>query len=362
MDIKIDEIVKQVIKEVKTTDAAKCGNIPPRTERIPERAKAAYLTEPENYEIKTFDMPVPGEKEILVRMEGCIVPETDAQEFLKGIPGYQCPAIGEEGTGRVIKTGGSDVKDVHGRVIKEGDVVTALGAVNTKRAGYGDRQREARPCGWYSSYVILREDMQILQMNGMDLDSRMLYRQACDAAASMSRICKLYKPEKYAKIAVAGCQSMGLLVIAALKCAGFSDIIAIDDSEERLALAMKLGARHKAAFSCRNGMQGMVEKTKECFGGSLADLVLQCVELPGGMSIARRFAGNGGNTADLTKRVRTRLTKEAYAQGEKVLSLAQTAQIPLYRLITHRFHLEEINEANWTVLSGKGHVCALLNR
>ena len=63
---------------------------------------------------------------------------------------------------------------------------------------------------------------------------------------------------------------------------------------------------------------------------------------------------DGGNTADLTKHVRTSLTKEAYSAGEKILRLAQTAELPLYRLITHRFHLEEIGQANWTVLSGKG--------
>ena len=162
--------------------------------------------------------------------------------------------------------------------------------------------------------------------------------------------------------AIASVVGIILIAIAALKCAGFSDIIAIDEDESRLALAEVIGARHKVLFTCKNGMQGMVEKARTCFGGELADLVLQCVELPGGNSIARRFARNGGNTADLTKRVRTQLTREAYSQGEKVIRLAQTAEIPLYRLITHRFHLDEINQANWTVLSGTGHVCAVLNR
>lgn len=366
MDAKIDEIVKQVINEVKTSAAGqntvKADRQLQPDNRIQSEGKGACLTGPENYEIKQFEIPVPGEKEVLVRVEGCIVSESDAQEFLKGIPGYQCPAVGEEGTGRVVKVGSSPVKDIHGRVIKEGDLVTTLGSVNGKKSGYGDKKKECRPSGWYSSYVLLREDMKILQMNDLDQDSRMLYRQASEAAASVDRICKLYKPETYAKIAVAGCRTAGLLTIAALKCAGFSDIIAIDEDEECLALAEKMGARHKVLFTCKNGVQGMVEKTKSCFGGELADLALQCVELPGRNSIVRRFVRAGGNTADMTKRVRTQLTREAYSQGEKVLRLAQTAEIPLYRLITHRFHLEEINQANWTVLSGAGHICAVLNR
>lgn len=351
MDVKIDEIVKQVIAEVKTGGKDPAASM----------GKGACLTEPEHYELRDFDLPVPGPKEILVRVEGCIVSREDADEFLKGIPGYQCPVIGEEGTGTVVRTGG-EVKDVHGRLIQEGDRVVALGQVNAKAAGYGDRKKAAQPCGWYTSYILLREDMRILQMNGFDMDSRLLFRQASRAAASVERICKLYKPEKYTRIAVVGCGTEGLLVTAALKCAGFSDIIAVDGDEKRLAEAQKLGAKHKVVFSCRNGMQGMVEKTKACFNGNLADLALQCEELPGGTSIARRFVRSGGSTADLTKHVRTSLTKEAYTAGEKILRLAQTAELPLYRLITHRFHLEEIGQANWTVLSGKGNVCAVLNR
>lgn len=351
MDVKIDEIIKQVVEEVKTG----------RKHSEASMGRGACLTEPEHYEIRQFELPVPGPKEVLVRVDGCIVSESDAEEFLKGIPGYQCPVIGEEGSGTIVRTGG-EVKDIHGRILREGDRVAALGRVNTRTAGYGERKKEIRPAGWYASYILLKEDMQILQMNGFDMDSRLLLKQASRAASAVARACKLYKPEKYERIAVVGCGTMGLLVTAALKCAGFSDIIAVDEDERRLADAQKLGAGHKVIFDCRNGMQGMVEKTKQCFGGNLADLAFQCKELPGGVSIARRFVRNGGNIADLTKHVRTSLTKEAYSEGEKVLRLAQTAELPLYRLITHRFHLDEIDQANWTVLSGRDIVCAVLNR
>ena len=109
MDVKIDEIVKQVIKEVKNGASGKDtvnDGIQLRPDaRIRPEGKGAFLTGPENYEIKQFDVPFPGEKEVLVRVEGCIVSEPDAQEFLKEIPGYQSPAVGGEGTGRVVKVG-----------------------------------------------------------------------------------------------------------------------------------------------------------------------------------------------------------------------------------------------------------------
>ena len=90
MDVKIDEIVKQVIAEVKTGGKDCAASI----------GKGACLTEPEHYELRDFDLPVPGPKEILVRVEGCIVSREDADEFLKGIPGYQCPVIEKKGRGQ----------------------------------------------------------------------------------------------------------------------------------------------------------------------------------------------------------------------------------------------------------------------
>lgn len=359
MEIKIDNIVKQVIQEVQKEN---CKTYAQRIEKVsvPEKGKVAILSEAENYQISEIILPEVGDREVLVKMEGCIVSEDDAGEFLKGA-GYQIPVVGEEGTGKVVKVGGN-VKDVYGRVIQEGDKVSVLGSVNLKKAGYGDKSREFKSVGWYSSYVVLKENMKILQMNEFDLDSRMLYRKVSQAASSVDRILKLYKPEKYSRIAVAGCGETGLLVIAALKCAGFSDIIAIDEDNDRLDLAEIFGAKYKVMFQCRSGMHGLVEKVKECLGGELADLAVQCTELPGGNSIPRRFVKSGGNVADLSKHMKSCLTREAYSQGEKMLRLAQTLEIPLYRLITHRFHLEELNQANWTVLSGKTHVCAVLNR
>ena len=288
MDAKIDEIVKQVINEVKTSAAGqntvKADRQLQPDSRIQSEGKGACLTGPENYEIKQFEIPVPGEKEVLVRVEGCIVSESDAQEFLKGIPGYQCPAVGEEGTGRVVKVGSSPVKDIHGRVIKEGDLVTTLGSVNGKKSGYGDKKKECRPSGWYSSYVLLREDMKILQMNDLDQDSRMLYRQASESAASVDRICKLYKPETYAKIAVAGCRTAGLLTIAALKCPNIHlvgvreypqpylaqcDAFCLPSHMEGLPISL-LEAAALGIPACVSAVGGMVNVVKDGENGLLA--------------------------------------------------------------------------------------------
>ena len=64
MDAKIDEIVKQVINEVKASAAGqntvKADRQLQPDSRIQSEGKGACLTGPEHYEIKQFEIPVPG--------------------------------------------------------------------------------------------------------------------------------------------------------------------------------------------------------------------------------------------------------------------------------------------------------------
>ena len=41
---------------------------------------------------------------------------------------------------------------------------------------------------------------------------------------------------------------------------------------------------------------------------------------------------------------------------------AAEKDLPLYRLITHRYRLEEINEAHWSAIRGEGLAIAVFNR
>ena len=46
----------------------------------------------------------------------------------------------------------------------------------------------------------------------------------------------------------------------------------------------------------------------------------------------------------------------------KFLAKAAELKLPLYKLITHRYKLEEINEAMWTVVREEGLGIAVFNR
>lgn len=362
MERNIDEIVKQVIEEV----WAEQKQIVCEPRKSSDRGRTAYLKEAQHYEIKTFDIPSPKEKELLVRTEGCLVTAEDAKNFLKAGSGYSYDSVGGSGTGVIVKKGSGIVKDINGTVLKDGDHVITLRSSYLKRTGYSvnirSLEKEEARYGWYSSHRILNEEMEILQVNDLDMESRMLLFKAAQAVMSVDRICKLYKLGSDAKIIILGCKEAGLLTTAILKCRGISNIIAVDIDKEKLDVAKQLGAKHTILFHPKTGLIGAADKVRSYFGGEMSDLVIMSEEVTGGIPMVRRFVKQNGYVADLTSNYNFHLTKEVYRQGIEFLYRAKEERIPLYRLVTHRFHLEELDQANWTVLSGKGISSVVQNR
>jgi len=136
MDIKIDEIVKQVLSEID----APSRPVQPKTtfvlEETPaltgrEVGKTAVLDSQEDYMIKNYVLPEVGPKEILVCVEGCMISPSDVTEFLKERRAAGSSAQGQEGTGIIVKVGSENLQDAKGNVLKVGDKVIAA-----KKAGW----------------------------------------------------------------------------------------------------------------------------------------------------------------------------------------------------------------------------------
>ena len=119
MDIKIDEIVKQVLSEID----APSRPVQPKTtfvlEETPaltgrEVGKTAVLDSQEDYMIKNYVLPEVGPKEILVCVEGCMISPSDVTEFLKERRAAGSSAQGQEGTGIIVKVGSENLQDAKG--------------------------------------------------------------------------------------------------------------------------------------------------------------------------------------------------------------------------------------------------------
>ena len=60
--------------------------------------------------------------------------------------------------------------------------------------------------------------------------------------------------------------------------------------------------------------------------------------------------------------VRRYYSVKEYEECFEILDKAAQLKLPLYRLITHRYSLEEVNEAHWNAVCDQGLVVAVFNR
>lgn len=96
----IEQIVRQVLDSMNGKAAA-----PAASGEIPATAHVAMLTGIEKFEIKEYPMPVVGDDDILVKVEGCGVCGTDAHEYKRDPFSLIPVALGHEGTGEIVKMG-----------------------------------------------------------------------------------------------------------------------------------------------------------------------------------------------------------------------------------------------------------------
>lgn len=382
MDIKIDEIVKQVLNEAGIQTPGASAAVLEKTPEFTgcEMGRCAVLASPETYEIKEYGLPEIGGKEILIRVEGCVVSPSDTAEFVKEKRTGQAALLGQEGTGVIVKLGSSALRDAKGSLLKVGDRVVAVkkarGSVSTF---CGNAVNPGAAAGWYGNYVALQAGNQLYQANELDLESRLLTETAIAVNSAVERTSKLNRLDDTKKVIVLGCGLAGLITIAALKCKGIYHVIGIDGDENALKLAREFGAEETVDYRVKNGVAGVQEKIRQPFGGSLADVVFHCTLSTAGKNSAKRFIKSGGAVCELGyvlggSRASTKYYEESMPVGGRFhsakdyedcfafLNKAAEKNLPLYKLVTHRYKLEQINEAHWAAIRGEGLAIGVFNR
>lgn len=383
MDIKIDEIVKQVLSEAGAAGRSRKAFTLEKKFAYTgsEMGKTAVLQSPENYELKEHKLPEIGGKEILVQVEGCCVAPSDTTEFMKEKRVGQAVLTGQQGTGVIVKLGSTSLCDARGNVLKVGDRVVAVKKAGGFASSYGRNRTGSGQAinGWFSNYVILQAGSQIYQVNDLDLESRLLTETAIAVNSAVQRAGKLSRLDMAGRAVVMGCGLEGLMAVAVLKCMGVYDIVVIDGDEGQLKLAKEFGAREAIDYRDKKGMAGVLEKLKRYFGGHLADVVFQCTASSLGRSTAKRLVKASGHVCELgyvlgKGKAVSKYYEESmpvggrfyssrdYEECFEFLGKATENHIPLYRLITHRYLLEQINEAHWASIREEGLVIAVFNR
>ncbi|MBR7132139.1 MAG: zinc-binding dehydrogenase [Clostridia bacterium] len=390
----IERIVKQVIGEIQgAAPAKKSGGAVPATSRV------AMLTSLENFDIKEYPIPPLGDDDILVKVEGCGVCGTDAHEFKRDPFGLIPVVLGHEGTGEVVAMGKNVKKDSAGKPLNIGDkVVTCMifkdnpditmFDLNKQNVGGADvfgllPDDDIHLNGWFADYMVVRGGSTIFNVSDLDLDSRILIEPAAVLIHAVERAKTTGILRFNSRVAVQGCGPIGLLCIAILRTMGIENIVAIDGEEKRLEFAKEMGAERSVNFKNYKGIEELTAAVEGAFGGYAADFAFQCTGSPVAHSNIYKFIRNGGGLCELgffinggdatinphfdicAKEITTVgswvYTLRDYATTFDFLKRAKAIGLPLEKLITHRFPLEQINEALKTNLSMQGLKIAIIN-
>lgn len=396
----VEAIVRQILNQMSGSAAPAAKAAPDAG--IPKTARVAMLTELGKFEIKEFPIPEIGDDDILVKVEGCGVCGTDAHEFKKDPFSLIPVALGHEGTGEIVAMGKNVKVDTAGKPVSVGDkVVTCMifkddpeitmFDLNKKNVGGADvygllPEDDVHLNGWFADYIFIRGGefgSTFFNVSDLDLDSRILIEPCAVLVHAVERAKTTDILRFNSRVVVQGCGPIGLICIAVLRTLGIENITAVDGNEQRLQFAKRMGANQTVNFMELKGIEALTEGVKASFGGHLADFAFQCTGNPHAHANIYKFIRNGGglcelgffiNGGDATINPHFDLcSKEITLVGSWVYTLrdyvttfdflkrALAIGLPLKELITHRFALEDINEALETNLAMKGLKIAVIN-
>lgn len=396
----VAKLVQQVLQEMTSgapASAPKAQAAP--SGDIPKTAKVAMMTELKHFEIQEYPIPELGDDDILVRVEGCGVCGTDAHEY-KNDPFSLIPVVlGHEGTGEIVKMGKNVKKDSAGKPLNIGDkVVTCMifkddpditmFDLNKQNVGGADvygllPDDNVHLNGWYSDYILIRGGSTVFNVSDLDLDSRILIEPCAVLVHAVERAKTTNILRFNSRVVVQGCGPIGLICIAVLRTMGIENIVAVDGNEQRLAFAKRMGAGEIVNFMNYKGIDNLANAVKDAFGGHLADFAFQCTGNPKAHANIYKFIRNGGGLCELGFFINggdavinphfDLCSKEINLVGSWVYNLrdyattfdflkrAKAIGLPMSELITHKFPLEQINEALETNLAMTGLKIAIVN-
>lgn len=398
-NVDIEKIVKQVIAGMQGGQAAP-SEVKASGGPIPKTARVAMLTSLGHFDIKEYPIPELGDNDILVKVEGCGVCGTDAHEFKRDPFGLIPVALGHEGTGEVVKMGKNVKLDSAGKPLGIGDkVVTCMifkddpeitmFDLNKQNVGGADvygllPDDDIHLNGWFADYLVVRGGSTIFNVSDLDLDSRVLIEPCAVLIHAVERAKTTGILRFNSRVVVQGCGPIGLICIAVLRTMGIENIVAVDGEEKRLSFAKQMGAGNTVNFKDYKGIEALTDGVKNAFGGHLADFAFQCTGSPVAHANIYKFIRNGGGLCELgffinggdatinphfdicSKEITTVgswvYTLRDYATTFDFLKRAKAIGLPMEKLITHKFPLEQINEALETNLKMEGLKIAIYNK
>ena len=297
--------------------------------------RCAVLYGPHDWRIENINIPSLGNNEVLLKVKTCGVCHSEIHQWDKKQEGLEYPRyIGHEVAGEVVETG-RDVKD-----FKPGDRV----AVWTDGKGYAEK-------------VVVKSDRLFKISDKISFTEAMAEPIACTTNGIIKSDIQLNDT-----IALVGTGFMGLILLQQLKLRGPKFIAAIDTREEILELAKKLGAD----FTINPSTENSKEVIKDLTNGKGVDVSFEVGGNEATLNLAADLCRMEGKLVIFGFHPGSRKINDfgywnwmafdiinshfrdlhTILNGTRIgMEMLNSGKINLQPLITHKFNLEEIQNA-----------------
>lgn len=258
--------------------------------------KALVHTAANKFEIQDVPKPVPGPKDVLLRVKACGICGSDVHG-MTGHTGRRQPPIimGHEATGQIVEIGREITK------YKVGDRITFDSTVYCNQCHYclqgrinlcSNRMVLGVSTGEYRRHGAMAEYLTVPEHIIFKLPDTVSYHQGAliePLSISLHGVNR-GKLKINDKVVVLGCGIIGLMAIQCAKLAGCGTLVAVDMNEARLDMAKKVGADIVVNPAKEKVMDVVLGLT----GGEGADAVFEAVGLEKTVNEALSWVRKGG--------------------------------------------------------------------
>src|SRR5271157_2691933 len=338
--------------------------------------------------IEEVELDKPQDREVLIKTVASGVCHSDLH-FVDGLYPYAAPAVlGHEAAGIVEEVG----KQV--TYVKPGDHVICCLSVfcgnceqcmsghpnrcSNKAATQRNPQDKPRisqkgklvnqflDISSYCEKMLLHENAVVKIREDLPLDRAALI--GCGVTTGVGAVLNTAKIEPGSTVAVFGCGGVGISAIQGAKLAGARQIIAVDQFENKLAMAKRFGATHTIDASHANAVEaintmtgGGVDYSFEAVGvAKLAEQCFDCIK-PGGTATIIGMIPVGQKVAlDGPKFLSERKIQGSMMGGNRFridmpryIDFYLQGRLNLDDMISKRARLENVNEAFASMKSGE---------
>jgi S-(hydroxymethyl)glutathione dehydrogenase/alcohol dehydrogenase len=325
------------------------------------RAAVLYeLNKPLRIEELTVPDLQPGQVLVEVAFSGVCHSQLMEARGKRGEDRFLPHLLGHEGSGVVVEVGSQVSK------VEKGDkvVLTWIKGQGADCAGAryhkGDLPINSGAVTTFSDYAVISENRCVKLPGGIPMDVASLF--GCAVLTGAGIVLNTMRPAREHSIVIWGVGGIGLSALMAAKLCECSTITAVDTQDSKLALAQEFGATH--LINAR--VEDALERIRQIVGEPGVDFAVEAAGRAGTIEQAFQSVRKGGGLCvfashppagekicldphDLIsgKQIRGSWGGESQPDEDipRFAELYRQGKLPLEKLITQRYPLEQINRA-----------------